>query len=251
MNMRDRPAVAELKVAAFVREAGPNLIDMQLRDIARACDVSDATVVRYCRREGFRGLKDFKIALSRRTERPKNPPLTGGEPMAEIRQRLVEGSVQALYDTGERLNPAALERAAEAIFKSGTLDIYAVGGSVPIASHLRLQMIKLGFHADIYPDISSMRLSYAVLSPQAAVMSISVSGETQDVLAAQRAARSAGCVTICITAHPESSLAKASDIVLEAAAGGCFLRDSSYGHISQLAVADMLFAVLYSMKQQS
>ena len=247
MSTRERTPVAELKVAEFVRQTGAGVIDMPLHDIAVASGVSDATVVRYCRREGYRGLKDYKIALSRRTEPRATPPLTGLEPLSEIRQRLISGCAQALYDTGERLNLNALEQAAQAIHTSGALDIYATGGSSPIASYLRHQLIKLGIRVSIYADSSSMRLSYAGFSRHDTVMSISVTGETPDVLEALCAAQQAGCRTICLTSRPESSLAQASDIVLEVA-GGNFLLDSSYARISQLAVVDILYAALYGMK---
>ena len=249
MSAHERTPVAEQRVAAFAQAAGARLIDMPLHDIARQCGVSDATVVRFCRREGFRGLKDYKIALSRRTERTAARPLTGSESMSEIRQRLIDGSAQALFEMGERLDPAALEQAARSIQASGTLDIYATGGSAPIASYLRHQLIKLGIRTSIYSDPSSMRLSYAGFNRRVTVLSISVTGETIDVLEAQKAAHQAGCVTICLTAHPDSALARVSRIVLETA-GGYFLQESSYARISQLVVVDMLFAALYGLQNR-
>ncbi len=248
MSARERPREAELRVAEFVRRAGDGLIGMPLRDIAQRCGVSDATVVRYCRHEGYRGLKEYKIALSRRAELKSEPPLRGDETLCEIRRRVTEGSVQALYETGEKLSLDALEQAAGAILASGTLDIYAAGGSAPIAAYLRHQLIKLGIRASIYSDPSSMRLSYAGFERRAAVLSISSTGETQDVVAAQRAAAEEGCETICLTARPDSSLASVSRWVLTAV-GGDFLGDSTFARIAQLAVADMLFAAIYRKKK--
>ncbi len=248
MSTRERTAAAEMKVAEYARQVGAALIGMPLHDIARACGVSDATVVRFCRRQGYHGLKDYKIALSHREDAECAQPLNGSESLAEIRQRLVSGCVQALYDTGEKLSLSALKAASDAILSSGALDIYAAGGSAPIASYLRHQLIKLGIRASIYSDASSMRLSYAGFTRRDTVMSISVTGETPDVLDALNAARQAGCATICMTAHPESRMARLADTVL-IAAGGNFLKDSSYARLSQLAVVDMLFAALHNRKQ--
>ena len=248
MSSRERAHDAELKVADYVRRTGLQLIDMPLHEIAQKCGVSDATVVRFCRREGYKGLKDYKIALSRQMENVHYEPLKGNESTHAIRTQLIDGSIQALRKTGQQLNLKALEDAASAIRLSGSLDIYAAGGSVPIASYLRHQLIKLGIRASIYADPSSIRLSYAGFSQYATVLSISASGETHDVLEAQRAAQKAGCITICLTAHVESPLALASQIVLETA-GDYFLQNSSYARISQLVAVDMLFAVIYNMQQ--
>ena len=133
MSTRERTAAAEMKVAEYARQVGAALIGMPLHDIARACGVSDATVVRFCRRQGYHGLKDYKIALSHREDAECAQPLNGSESLAEIRQRLVSGCVQALYDTGEKLSLSALKAASDAILSSGALDIYAAGGSATLS----------------------------------------------------------------------------------------------------------------------
>ena len=249
MSVRERPAAAEERVAAYMRESGARIIDMPLSDIARACEVSAATVVRFCRHEGYKGLKDYKIALSRRAERPEISPLTGGESLDEIRRRLTDGSVRVVAETGECLDLEQLEQAVQAIRHSGTLDIYAAGGSVPIASYLRHQLIKLGIRVSIYSDPSSMRLSYAGFARKGTVLCISATGMNEELMKAQRAAGKAGCVTVCLTANEASPLARESEIVL-ITAGGCFLRESSYARIAQLVVVDMLFAALYARSDE-
>ena len=248
-NRSGIPPTAEQRVAAFMAAHGREILDMPLSRISDACGVSDATVVRYCVHAGYKGLKDFKIAMARSGAEDTSPAaLRGDESLPELKQRLLSGCMEALRMTGMQLSADALGQAVQAIDRSDHLDVYACGGSAPIASYLRHQLIKLGIRASIYSDASSMRLSYAGFTRRDTVMSISVTGETPDVLDALNAARQAGCATICMTAHPESRMARLADTVL-IAAGGNFLKDSSYARLSQLAVVDMLFAALHNRKQ--
>lgn len=238
------PREAEQRVAAYIAGQGKNVLTMPLSDIARACGVSDATVVRFCQHEGFRGLKDYKIALANASGvSAGDPAVTGAEPIPELKRRMFDGCMEALRQTCGLLRPEELERAVRAIAAAGDLDVYASGGSVPVASYLRHQLIKLGVRTSVYSDRNSMMLSQSRLGKQDAVLAISSSGATRDVVDAQASARRAGAAAICITAEPASPLARQSDILL-LAVGGRFLGSNTYSRLAQLAVVDVLYAGL-------
>ena len=239
---------AEQRVAAFFAARGAGILDMALSEISAACGVSDATVVRHCRHAGYKGLKDFKIAMAHDAEPlPAVPPVTGDEPLPELQRRVFSGCIQALKDTAGLLSSEETLRAIRAIADSAHLDAYACGGSLPIASYLRHQLIKLGIRTSVYSDRTSMLLSQSRLTERDAVIAISSTGTTPDVVDAQRAARKVGAATICLTACVDSPLAGASDICL-AAVGEHFLGSNTYSRLSQIAVVDVLYAGLAVMR---
>ncbi|MBQ9299556.1 MAG: MurR/RpiR family transcriptional regulator [Clostridia bacterium] len=249
MRQTDNPPTAEQRVAIFMADHGRDILDMPLSQISAACGVSDATVVRYCLHAGYKGLKDFKIAMARASGDGGNTHiLRGDEPLPELQQRLFAGCMDALRATALQLSSGEMRRALRAIADSDHLDVYACGGSQPIAAYLRHQLIKLGIRTGVYSDRTSMLLSQSRLGSRDTVLSISSSGRTQDVNDAQASAREAGALTICITAQPESPLAAVSDIVL-LAAGDHFLGNNTYSRLSQLAVVDLLYAGLVVTRQ--
>ena len=248
-NRNGIPPTAEQRVAAFMAAHGREILDMPLSRISDACGVSDATVVRYCVHAGYKGLKDFKIAMARSGAEDTSPAaLRGDESLPELKQRLLSGCMEALRMTGMQLSADALGQAVQAIDRSDHLDVYACGGSRPMAAYLRHQLIKLGIRTGIYSDRTSMLLSQSRLTSRDAVLSISSSGVTPDVCDAQASAKAAGALTICVTAVPDSPLAAASDITL-VAAGEHFLGNNTYSRLSQLAVVDLLYAGLAAMRE--
>lgn len=54
-------SILERKVANYLLKHEDKLQKLDIADIAKATDVSKATVVRFCKALGFKGLKDFKI----------------------------------------------------------------------------------------------------------------------------------------------------------------------------------------------
>ena len=56
---------AEKKIADFLIEHKAEAAGMTVGELARASQTSDATVSRFCRRCGFKGFQDLKLALTR------------------------------------------------------------------------------------------------------------------------------------------------------------------------------------------
>ena len=54
-------SILERKVANYLLKHEEKIQKMDIADIAKAAEVSKATVVRFCKALGFNGLKDFKV----------------------------------------------------------------------------------------------------------------------------------------------------------------------------------------------
>lgn len=242
---------AEQRVADFMSCQGRAVLTMSVADIAKACTVSEATVVRYCRHNGYTGLKEYKIALANHDERAKVSPITGNESIAELKHKIFLGCVETIYASDERLSAAQLEQALHVLSHADNIDVYALGGSKPIASYLRHQFIKLGIRTNVYSDSYTMRMSQAQLKKDDVVIAISCSGKTVEIIEAMNSAKALGASTICITTVSDSPLAQLTDIALITANEQFItLEDSIYGRMSNLITVDILYAGLANKKRQ-
>ena len=59
---------AEKKLADYILSAQDCISRMSISQLASACSVADATVSRFCRRLGYKGYPDFKIAIANSLE---------------------------------------------------------------------------------------------------------------------------------------------------------------------------------------
>jgi RpiR family carbohydrate utilization transcriptional regulator len=64
LREQEEMKAAELRIARFVSQAPGEVIHMTMAALAERCAVSDPTIVRFCRRFGFNGYQDFKLALA-------------------------------------------------------------------------------------------------------------------------------------------------------------------------------------------
>ena len=246
--------LAEKRVAAYVRAHGREIISIPLSEISRACNVSDATVVRFCRHLGYKGLKDFKIALASEqnvAQQSADLPIDWNDTLPQLKEKVFAGCIKALQCSSVTLSDTAVIRAVEALNKADNIDVYAVGGSVPIASYLRHQLMKLGIRSSVYSDSQSMQLSFSQLGENDVALAISCSGKTQEVVRALSSAASLGATTLCLTNSKQSPLAREASISMITSGNRFFGEDyNTYSRLSQLAVVDILYAGLIVMRGQ-
>ena len=62
-QQRDRLSPSETRVADFILSEPNPISQMSVGELARRVGVSEPTVIRLCRRLGYKGFRDFKDAL--------------------------------------------------------------------------------------------------------------------------------------------------------------------------------------------
>src|SRR4030042_44226 len=90
------------KVADVILRQPEMAIYASVNEVAAACGVSEATVMRFCRILGFRGFQDFKIALARELVLPAprfhEEVGGGGEEDTTVVRKVFQTNAVALQD---------------------------------------------------------------------------------------------------------------------------------------------------------
>lgn len=207
-------AVAETILRAPERAAGASI-----GDLAREAGVSPASVTRLARRIGFDSFQAFKLRLAQaqalgapylaRTEPPQE---TTPAHMAELVGHVFEVGMATLEQARAALEPETLAAAVDTLARAGRIEIFAVGGgSGSVGFDADLRFFRLGIPAAFRSDGHVMRMAACALRPGDAVLAISQSGETEDVIAASAIAREYGAQVIAL-APGGSRLSALADI---------------------------------------
>jgi DNA-binding MurR/RpiR family transcriptional regulator len=109
---------SELKVADMVLSQKDSVIYMSVTDLAEQAGVGDTTVLRFCRKLGFKGYQDFKLALAKGMVQPmKNlhQEVTEDDEPIAIARKVTETNLQAITDTLSITEPKNLEKAVTAL----------------------------------------------------------------------------------------------------------------------------------------
>ena len=237
---------SERKVADLVLENPDAVIHMRIVDLAAAAQVSEPTVVRFCRAIGCEGFQNFKLALAQNTARDAaNTPFTLNEldTASDYTHKVFDATMQTLTRVRDTLDPAAIEVAVDALARAKRVEFYGFGASSPVAIDAQHKFFRLQIASAAHSDPHIQAMSAMSLSQDDVVVAISQSGRSTSLLDAMDLVRDSGAIIIGLApaATPvieHSTLAIPIDVEAENASGYTPLPS----RIAHLAVIDILAA---------
>lgn len=238
---------SEKKLADYILAAQEQISRMSISELANACSVADATVSRFCRRMGYRGYPDFKIAIvnasrSHLKDNPLSGEITGEDSLDAIAKKLLAANSMAMSQTLEVLNLDEVRQAAESLRIAPNVYCMGQGGSMLLASEAAHLFSTVTNKFRPVSDSHMQAMAAAMMQPQDAVLFFSYSGSTTDMLDTLRTAREQGGKVILVTRFPNSPGAELADFVLQCGANENPLQSGSIpARIAQMYLVDILF----------
>jgi glucokinase len=213
---RDGLSPAERRVADHVLAHPRSALGDPIAEIARAAQVSQPTVIRFCRSLGCEGLSDFKLRLASglsATVPLTHTQVTGEDSMLELGVKVLGNTASAILQVRDQLNRETLARAIELLAGAERIEFYAVGHYGVVADDAQFKFLRFGVPSASFTDPRLQVLAANVLKPSDVVVIISSSGRIDDLLAVADAARARGAALVAITAS-QSPLARKADVAL-------------------------------------
>jgi glucokinase len=207
---------AERRVADHVLAHPRQALQDPIAEIARAAQVSQPTVIRFCRTLGCEGLSDFKLRLASGlagTVPLTHTQVTGDDSTLELGVKVLGNTASAILQMREQLNRDTLARAIDILAVASRVEFYAVGHYGVVADDAQFKFLRFGVPSASITDVRLQPLAASVLKPGDAVVIVSSSGRIDDLLAVADTARARGAAVLAITAS-HSPLARKADVAL-------------------------------------
>ncbi|CAN0618947.1 putative Glucokinase / HTH-type transcriptional regulator [Burkholderia multivorans] len=216
-QMRDALTPAERRVADLALNHPRSIINDPVVDIARKADVSQPTVIRFCRSLGCQGLSDFKLKLA--------TGLTGTIPMShsqvhlgdaatDFGAKVLDNTVSAILQLREHLNFDHVEQAIDILSSARRIEFYGLGNSNIVAQDAHYKFFRFGVPTIAYGDLYMQAASAALLGKSDVIVAVSKSGRAPELLRVLDVAMEAGAKVIAITSS-NTPLAKRATVALE------------------------------------
>jgi glucokinase len=207
---------AEQRVASLVLEQPRLVLNEPIAGIAKLADVSQPTVIRFCRSLGFLGLADFKLKFA--------SSLTGSIPVRhsqvrisdsthDLSAKVIDNTVSAILKFRDQLDVRAIDRAIELVSRAKRIEFYALGNARVVALDGQHKFFRFRIPTALYGDSHLFALAADLLGPGDVVIAISNSGRLPELLDAVDKARAAGADVIAISST-QSPLARRASVVL-------------------------------------
>jgi DNA-binding MurR/RpiR family transcriptional regulator len=248
----DLPA-AEKKAAEYVLAEPMKVVHYNITELARRSGVSQAAIVRFCRRIGMKGFPEFKFRLSQDVFRisderylPDFELESGMDPSL-----VVKGVIGGIHRNMDKLETLCdvhyLGKAVAIIRKARLTAIFGIGASALAAQDLYQKLLRIGFPCANTPDSHLQITAACNLKPGDAAFVISYSGETSEMLSCASIAKREGASVITLTMESENTLKSYSDAaLLVPSLERIYRTGATVSLINQIAIIDMIYFILVS-----
>jgi DNA-binding MurR/RpiR family transcriptional regulator len=242
---------AEQRVAQAVLANPAKVSESSITSVARQCQTSETTVLRFCRAIGLAGYPELRIALARAAQYEEagqaKAPLTGDinatDTLEDVVSKITHSDTRAVEDTAAALDVAVLKDAVDAVITAPRIDIYGAAASALVAQDLHQKLHRIGKVSFMWSDPHMALTSAAMLQSGDVAIGISHTGTTNDAIDVLREAHGRGATTLVITNFAGSPITDEADLTLLTAARETTFRSGAMAsRIAQLMVIDCLFA---------
>jgi RpiR family carbohydrate utilization transcriptional regulator len=196
---RSKLRKSEAKVADYVLAQASDVINMRIADLAANADVSEPTVIRFCRAIGFDGFQSFKLQLAQQLVMGSvytQFAVDDSDTVTDLRNKVFDSTVGSLLTVRDELDPDVLEKAINTIANARRVEFYGFGASGSVAADAQHKFFRLQLSTAAYTDPHIQRMSAVSLGEGDVVVAISQSGRTSALLESVALARDAGATVI-------------------------------------------------------
>jgi RpiR family carbohydrate utilization transcriptional regulator len=217
-NLRAGLSPANQRIAEVVLARPQDAVRSSISALARASEVSEPTVLRFCRLLGATSFPEFKLALMRELANPgaasrRRPRVGVDDSIAVATDKVFEATIETLRRVRGSLPVATLQHAATAIVKARWVHVYGFGASATVAADAQHKLFRLAAMTVAHSDAHMQAMAASTLGPEDVVLAISNTGRTRELLETVAVAARNGTTIVAIS-RPGSPLAAMASLLL-------------------------------------
>lgn len=206
------------RIADYILADPVHITSISIQQMAAELDIAESSIIRFCKIVGCAGFSEVKLLLAKyspKSVRTIFEDLSETDSISTISESVFSRNIDTLERALQLLDFEKIEQAVGVLSRAENILILGVGASGTIAEDFYIRLMRIGIRAVSLTDSHLMQIQASQCGPDTAVIAISHTGKTREIVSAVRTARECGAPTIGITGYPDTSLKEVSDICLE------------------------------------
>lgn len=182
--------------------------NLSAKSVAAKLYVSEASLSRFAQKCGYKGYREFLFYYGQSAVPANHTP-------ASSQVKTVLNDYQELLNKSySLLDEEQVEHVAALISSKKRIYVYGKGSSGLVGMEMKLRFMRIGVNIEAITDGHIMRMNSVLVDEDCAVIGISVSGRTEEVLESLKTAKRYRAGVILMTSHNEKAFHTYCDEVL-------------------------------------
>lgn len=241
-------SASEKGIISYILKDPEKASGYSIHELAEKTYTSSSTVVRLCRKTGFRGYKEFQrsllyeLAVRKDSEKKQMEEIRREDSLEEIVNKVTYKNIVSLENTRKLVDMAVLERCVELLVASRAVYLFGLGSSLLVARDAYLKFLRVNKECFLCDDWHAQYLQAMNIREGSIAIIVSYSGMTEEMIACAEEIKKQDVPIILISRFDDSPLAKLADYNLCVAATEFIMRSGAMSsRISQLNIIDILY----------
>lgn len=206
------------RIADYILADPVHITSISIQQMAAELDIAESSIIRFCKIVGCAGFSEVKLLLAKyspKSVRTIFEDLSETDSISTISENVFGRNIDTLERALQLLDFEKIEQAVGVLNRAENILILGVGASGTIAEDFYIRLMRIGIRAVSLTDSHLMQIQASQCGPDTAVIAISHTGKTREIVSAVRTAKECGAPAIGITGYPDTPLKEVSDICLE------------------------------------
>lgn len=212
----------EKKLGKYILEHSSEVTILSTQTLSKLCDVSEPTLIRFTRKLGYSGYREFKLKL---TAEYVSDPISGTlinmdshDSPKDIYLKLASFTISSIKSTSSTLEDDSLSKAVDCIYQAAQnnkqIFLSGMGASSLMAESFQVKLMRLNINSVFYSDMHLRLEACTNLQKDDLFICFSALGSSKENYEMIEIAKNRGAKVLSITQYGCTKLAKNSDIVL-------------------------------------
>ncbi|ALA52589.1 MurR/RpiR family transcriptional regulator [Shouchella clausii] len=210
---------AEARIGQTILDSPSQIPSMTTKELSARAGVSEASVIRFCKKIGINSFRLFKMELMKDVTASKErltdfSSLQEKDAPYDLFRRVTFTNKSAIELSLSSIDRKQLEAAVAVLMTAKRIVFYGVGGSAAAAFDGSYKFTRIGYQASSSQDFHYNLSLIPYMEKGDIFVAISLSGKTQDVVELATFAKKQGVTVVAITKMDRSPLYRLADITL-------------------------------------
>ncbi|TDW16522.1 RpiR family transcriptional regulator [Breznakia blatticola] len=218
LKLKNNMSMSEETVADFLMSLAKDVEKYSTRNIAEVTYTSPATVIRLCKKLGFKGFDDFKIQYLKEIDYldqqygkiDVNFPFSKNDSIMKMTNKMVSLYEETIRDTFSLMKHDVIKNASNLMKHSNAIHIFSSGTTLNQAECFKEKMLKIGKQVIISNNLNYQLYEANCIQQGDIAIIISYSGETKNIVNIAKSCKQRGIPIIAITSFGENTLSQIS-----------------------------------------
>lgn len=237
---------SEKKLSEYILNNKEKVIYKTVTEISKLCGVGEATIIRFCRKLGYKGFQDFKVSFAKEISLTQNNVLSGpidkDDSIETIARKFYTINLEVLKQTMSILDYDKITKCTEAILKAKKVHFMGIGHSGITSEEAKYKFMRIGLNCNVYGDGHTMLMMASIMDKDDLIVAISHSGNTPEIIKAVKLAKENGAKVMYIGTNENSQIASMSDFCLYYVSKETLFQTGAVStKIAQIFIIDLIY----------